>query len=165
MFKLNFNLDDIGQTYMTLKQFLPFLNNYEKSKGEIPCEKADKLTYDYYIGTIELYRHRFDLAESHLSNAFIKSLHYNKRLILIKLIAARLVFGVVPQPKLLEKYNLQEYSAITHHYKKGDLKGYNIELFNNGRFFRKYGVFTILQHWTKIVLYRNLFGRMYNQAN
>jgi hypothetical protein len=79
MFKLNFNLDDISQTYMTLKQFLPFMNNYEKNRGKIECQKADELTYDYYIGTIELYRHRYDLAESHLSNVFFKSLQYNKR--------------------------------------------------------------------------------------
>jgi hypothetical protein len=71
------------------------------------------------------------------------------------------VFGVVPLQELLEKYNLLEFAALINHYKKGDLKGYNIELFKNGRFFRKYGVFTILQHWTKIVLYRNLFSRMY----
>ncbi|OQS02081.1 hypothetical protein THRCLA_05520, partial [Thraustotheca clavata] len=90
--------------------------------------KRDQVTYKYYVGRILMYEDQYHKAEEHLMFAW-RHCHIeytrNKRMILKFLVPVKLILGVMPSPKLIEAYNLEEYKGIAESIRQGNVAVFN----------------------------------------
>ncbi|TPX64906.1 hypothetical protein SpCBS45565_g05523 [Spizellomyces sp. 'palustris'] len=122
---------------------------------------SQRVTYHFLVGRLKLYYHKFRAAERHLSFA-LEHCHAragaNRCRIFSLLVVARMVRGMIPRAYLLEKFQLeQSFGPLIAAYKRGHLAEYDRLLEKNASFFASLGVLYILEHRTRIIMYRNLF--------
>ncbi|XP_015786123.1 PCI domain-containing protein 2 [Tetranychus urticae] len=124
--------------------------------------KAQKVTYFYYLGMKHMFDSDYKNADKMLSFSFANchsSSRKNKRLVLIFLIPVKMLLGVMPTQKLLEKYNLMPFAPVTQAVKEGNLNALDNALETYSDFFWKYGIYLILDK-LKIIAYRNVFKKV-----
>ncbi|KAL9935042.1 hypothetical protein V8E36_006118 [Tilletia maclaganii] len=125
--------------------------------------RADRVTYRYYLGRMRLHQHRLRSAEAELSWAFrhcTDSQPRNKRLILIYLLTASIPLGRLPQPGLLQAFNLdRQFSGIVQAFQRGGAQLALAELDGWREWHRKRGTYLILREKLQIGLWRNLIRR------
>lgn len=124
---------------------------------------AQQVAYNYYLGRLQVFEEEYDKAGQTLMIAFThchKDQKKNKRRILQFLIPVRLLLGYFPEPALLQKYQLTQFSGIVESIKAGNLKHFNETLEEFQDFFINKGIFLILEKLRNFV-YRNLFRKVY----
>ncbi|KAJ2081869.1 hypothetical protein H4R24_002026 [Coemansia sp. RSA 988] len=126
--------------------------------------RRDRTSYSFWLGRYYLVCYYVDLARDQLEYAFntCPGWHYhNKRVIMRHLFVANMIRGRLPSPKLLEKYEMEPvYGELTHHFRKGNLAGFQKALADNMDHFRSQGNFLILLERTKLLIYRNVLQRL-----
>ncbi|KAJ1924892.1 hypothetical protein GGI16_000230 [Coemansia sp. S142-1] len=124
----------------------------------------DRTSYSYWLGRYYLVCYYVESARSQLEYAFSScpEWHYhNKRAILRHLLVANMIRGRLPRAKLLDKYEMEPvYAHLTHHFRKGNLAGFQRVLADNVEFFRSQGNYLILLERTEILIYRNALLRL-----
>ena len=124
---------------------------------------AQRITYDYYVGRKAIFEDNFKEAADKLTFAFERchrASRQNKRLILIYLIPVKMLLGSLPRRRLLEKYQLTEFSGIVAAVRGGRLSDLNQQLEQHEAFFIKCGIYLLLEK-LKVITYRNLFKRVH----
>ena len=128
--------------------------------------KAQTVGYHYYLGQLNIFKEDYLAAEKSLSYAFNtchRGYHTNKRLILQYLVPVKLLNGSVPRDRLLDKYNLPQFTGLVHAVRRGNVRAFNDALEQHQIFFTQKGIFFILEKLKKIV-YRTLFKRVHRFA-
>jgi len=143
------------------------LINTVNNKNSMPplssFPKAQTVTYNYYLGRLQVFEEEYDKAGETLMEAFThchRDQKKNKRRILQFLIPVRLLLGHYPQPALLRKYGLTQFAGIVDSIRAGNLKHFNETLEEFQDFFINKGIFLILEKLRNFV-YRNLFRNVY----
>ncbi|KAH7479427.1 hypothetical protein PRIC1_009034 [Phytophthora ramorum] len=125
--------------------------------------KSDKVTYQYYVGRISMFEDQYQKAETCLDYAW-KHCHRgkvrNKRMILQFLVPVKLLLGVMPSPKLLSDYQLEEYTGLTDAIRDGNLHLFTEYLSKFQDKFIQQGVYLLIEKLRLLVL-RNLFKKVY----
>lgn len=125
--------------------------------------KSDKVTYQYYVGRISMFEDQYQKAETCLDYAW-KHCHRgkarNKRMILQFLVPVKLLLGVMPSPKLLTDYALEEYTGLTDAIRDGNLHLFTEYLAQYQDKFIQQGVYLLIEKLRLLVL-RNLFKKVY----
>ncbi|WWC66245.1 uncharacterized protein I206_100146 [Kwoniella pini CBS 10737] len=80
-----------------------------------------------------------------------------RRSIIIRLIAVKILLGRIPNENTLSEYNLPEFLPLIHAYKTGNIPLWRKTLDNNRDWFRKRSIWLILYERGEILLWRNLF--------
>ncbi|KAJ2505316.1 hypothetical protein IWW47_002098 [Coemansia sp. RSA 2052] len=126
--------------------------------------RRDRTSYSYWLGRYYLVCYYVDSAQSQLEYAFnsCPEWHFhNKRAILRHLLVANMIRGRLPSLQLLEKYEMEPvYAHLAHHFRKGNLAGFQHVLAENLEFFRSQGNYLILLERTEILIYRNALLRL-----
>ncbi len=120
------------------------------------------VSYNYYLGRLMIFEEQYDKALDCLFYALQHCPAHakkNKRSILQYLIPIKLLKSSYPLPKLLEKYQLHQYTTLIQSIKDGDLKLFNQSLETYQEFFISKGIFLILEK-LKTFVYRNLFRKV-----
>jgi len=128
---------------------------------------AQTVAYNFYLGRLMIFEEQYDKAEECLDFALAhcSSLHVaNKRRILQFLIPVKLLVGKYPQPRLLQKYKLEQFESLIHAIRTGNLKSFNESLEKHQEYYIKRGTFLILEK-LKTFVYRNLFRKVERYAN
>ncbi|RLN89312.1 hypothetical protein BBJ28_00019492, partial [Nothophytophthora sp. Chile5] len=125
--------------------------------------KSDKVTYQYYVGRISMFEDQYQKAETCLDYAW-KHCHRgklrNKRMILQFLVPVKLLLGVMPSPKLVADYALEEYTGLTDAIRDGNLRLFTEYLNKYQDKFVQQGVYLLIEKLRLLVL-RNLFKKVY----
>ncbi|CAH0477164.1 unnamed protein product [Peronospora belbahrii] len=125
--------------------------------------RSDKVTYQYYVGRISMFEDQYQKAEMCLDYAW-KHCHRgnvcNKRMILQFLVPVKLLLGVMPSPKLLTDYSLEEYTGLTNAIRGGNLHLFTEYLAQYQDKFIQQGVYLLIEKLRLLVL-RNLFKKVY----
>lgn len=157
--KLFFSLKEMGPAIKVAEQIVQYV------PSTCVSPKADTVLFNYNVGRIYIHFHRFAEADESLSKAFdqcLKDSFQNKQRILMYLVVTRMIRGKIPTDQLLQKYGLHNsFSKLVTHYKTGNMAGFLMELEAKKEFMLKHGFYLIMLHRTQILLYRNLFSRMY----
>ncbi|KAJ3277023.1 hypothetical protein HDV01_000075 [Terramyces sp. JEL0728] len=157
--KLYFGMKEMHQALKVVEQTGNYLPD------TIVIQKADTVTFNYYVGRVYIYFHQFDKADQVLSKAMEDctfSHFHNRQSILKYLVIARIVRGKLPTPQLLQKYQLDKhYLPLLNAIIKGDIGRYNEELDLQRKYFTKSGFYMILKHRVLPLLYRNLIQRVF----
>jgi tetratricopeptide (TPR) repeat protein len=155
------------------------LNNVRLSKALINSVEADgtntferykmsqKVTYNYYIGRIDMFDGNYQKAEGHLQYAFEnchKKYVKNKVRVLIYLLTVQLVRGQFPKPHIISKYGLSQFSQLCRACRTGNVRLFDDTMAANQEWFIKRGIYVILQR-AKIICYRNLVYNVYRSVN
>ncbi|KAJ2757091.1 hypothetical protein GGI19_000332 [Coemansia pectinata] len=126
--------------------------------------RRDRTSYSYWLGRYYLVCYYVESARSQLEYAFSScpEWHYhNKRAILRHLLVANMIRGRLPSMRLLDKYEMEPvYAHLAHHFRKGNLAGFQRVLADNLEFFRSQGNYLILLERTEILIYRNALLRL-----
>ncbi|XP_004493497.1 enhanced ethylene response protein 5 [Cicer arietinum] len=125
--------------------------------------KRDKVTYMYYTGRLEVFNENFPSADSKLSYALkhCNPQHEaNIRMILKYLIPVKLSIGILPNHRLLEKYNLLEYGNIVQALKRGDPRLLRCALQDHEDWFLRSGVYLVLEK-VELQVYQRLVKKIY----
>ncbi|KAI9906576.1 hypothetical protein PsorP6_003822 [Peronosclerospora sorghi] len=124
--------------------------------------KSDKVTYQYYVGRISMFEDQYQKAETCLDYAW-KHCHRgkarNKRMILQFLVPVKLLLGVMPSPKLLSDFSLEEYTGLTDAIRGGNLHLFTEYLAQYQDKFIQQGVYLLIEKLRLLVL-RNLFKKV-----
>nr|SVE93619.1 EOG090X06A5 [Scapholeberis mucronata] len=123
---------------------------------------SQQVTYRYYVGRKAIFESDFKSAEKFLTFAFERChriCRTNKRLILIYLIPVKMLLGHLPSSRLLQKYDLMQFSEVVQAVKEGNLLRLNQALLQHDAFFIRCGVYLILEK-LKVTTYRNLFKKV-----
>ncbi|WJX78454.1 Enhanced ethylene response protein 5 [Trifolium repens] len=125
--------------------------------------KRDKVTYMYYTGRLEVFNENFPSADYKLSYALkhCNPQHEaNIRMILKYLIPVKLSIGILPNHRLLEKYNLLEYGNIVQALKRGDPRLLRRALQDHEDWFLRSGVYLVLEK-IELQVYQRLVKKIY----
>ncbi|KAJ1433410.1 Winged helix-like DNA-binding domain superfamily [Sesbania bispinosa] len=125
--------------------------------------KRDKVTYMYYTGRLEVFNENFPSADYKLSYALKHcnpQREANIRMILKHLIPVKLSIGILPNHRLLEKYNLLEYSNIVQALRRGDLRLLRCALQDHEDRFLRSGVYLVLEK-LELQVYQRLVKKIY----
>ncbi|CAL0330308.1 unnamed protein product [Lupinus luteus] len=125
--------------------------------------KRDKVTYMYYTGRLEVFNENFPAADHKLSYALKHcnpQSEANIRLILKHLIPVKLSIGILPKDRLLEKYNLLEYSNIVQALRRGDLRLLRCALQDHEDRFLRSGVYLVLEK-LELQVYQRLVKKIH----
>ncbi|GAU30046.1 hypothetical protein TSUD_332150 [Trifolium subterraneum] len=125
--------------------------------------KRDKVTYMYYTGRLEVFNENFPSADYKLSYALkhCNPQHEaNIRMILKYLIPVKLSIGILPNHRLLEKYNLLEYGNIVQALKRGDPRLLRCALQDHEDWFLRSGVYLVLEK-IELQVYQRLVKKIY----
>ncbi|EPY53763.1 nuclear pore associated protein Thp1-Sac3 complex subunit [Schizosaccharomyces cryophilus OY26] len=128
---------------------------------------AEIVTFRYYLGRCHLFQHKIHQAETHLKSAFLScpdEYYKQKRLILIYLTTCGLILGKSPRLQYLEKYSLiPMFQSLIVSMKKGDIHSFHLSLEDVSRrnWFIKHGIFLTLHDRCEIVIWRNLFRKVF----
>ncbi|KAJ3261749.1 hypothetical protein HK103_004700 [Boothiomyces macroporosus] len=156
--------------YFGMKEMHQALKVVEQTDNYLPetiiVQKSDQVTFNYYVGRLYIYFHKFDKADKVLSLAMdncLPSHYHNKQSILKYLVVARVVRGKLPSPQLLQKYQLHTYYIpLINALVKGDITHYQMELDLQRNYFMKNGFYMILKHRVTCLLYRSLIQRIFS---
>ncbi|KAK0530637.1 hypothetical protein OC842_003860 [Tilletia horrida] len=125
--------------------------------------RADLVTYRYYLGRMRLHQHRLRAAEAELSWAFkhcTDAQPRNKRLILIYLLTAAIPLGRLPQPGLLQAFDLDaQFLGVVQAFRRGAAQAALDALDGWREWHRRRGTYLILREKLQIGLWRNLIRR------
>ncbi|KAG7349861.1 PCI domain containing protein [Nitzschia inconspicua] len=124
---------------------------------------ADMVTYNYYIGRLNMFEDQHDKAEVCLDYALQhchKDAVHNKKCILKYLVPVKLYRGRLPSMRLLDKYGLEEFKPLVDGIEKGDLRTFQDGLVKYQDGFIRQGTYLMLEK-CKTVCYRNLFKRVH----
>ena len=125
--------------------------------------KAEKVTYNFYVGRLAVFEDAYERADQHLTYAFEKC-HVdavnNARLILQYLIPVRLILGSLPTYKLLTTYGVREFSDIVEAMRRGDVRLLSSALDEGEAMFIKRGTYLILEK-LRMSVYRTLFKKIH----
>jgi len=124
------------------------------------------VTYCYYVGRLNMFEDRYDLAEQNFDYALRhchRSSVSNKKRILNYLVPVKLLRGQLPTRELLEKYSLPEFVPLTNGIRTGNLLEFSLVLQKNQDLFIRRGTYLLLEK-CKMICYRNLFKRVYKIA-
>eukprot|EP00906_Rhabdomonas_costata_P005166 RCo007753 len=151
------------------------MNNVRLSKALIKNVEADeshtfkfypmaqKVTYHYYLGRVNMFDGNFSAAETSLQFAF-EHCHpnylRNKTRILLFLITVKLVRGKFPRPELLRRYKLTLFSDLVAACRTGNVRLFDSAMDKNQEMFIRKGIYVILQK-AKVICYRNLVVNVY----
>ncbi|CCI50016.1 unnamed protein product [Albugo candida] len=125
--------------------------------------RADKVTYQYYVGRISMFEDQYHKAEKCLDYAWEhchKSHVRNKRMILQFLVPVKLLLGIMPSPQLMSSYALDEYNGLTEAIRCGDLRSFNTYLERYQDKYIQQGVFLLIEK-LRLVVFRNLLKKVY----
>ncbi|EEB05292.1 nuclear pore associated protein Thp1-Sac3 complex subunit [Schizosaccharomyces japonicus yFS275] len=128
---------------------------------------AERVTFEYYTGRCYLYQHQIHQAYRHLSTAFQQcpdEAHVQKRLCLLYLIVCQLILGRSPTKQLMMQFQLEPmFSPLIACLKVGNIKGFidALEAPNRLRWFVKRNIYLTLRDRCEIVLWRNLFRKVF----
>ncbi|TMW68715.1 hypothetical protein Poli38472_006183 [Pythium oligandrum] len=125
--------------------------------------KSDKVTYQYYVGRISMFEDQYHKAEKCLDYAWKHCRQdkvRNKRMILRFLMPVKLLLGVMPSPRLIQEYSLDEYIGLTEAIRIGNLRLFNEYLDQYQDKFIQQGVYLLIEK-LRLVLLRNLFKKVY----
>ncbi|CAL5193455.1 unnamed protein product [Lathyrus oleraceus] len=125
--------------------------------------KRDKVTYMYYTGRLEVFNENFPAADHKLSYALkhCNPQHEaNIRMILKYLIPVKLSIGILPNHRLLEKYNLLEYGNIVQALKRGDPRLLRRALQDHEDWFLRSGVYLVLEK-IELQVFQRLVKKIY----
>ncbi|XP_058738247.1 enhanced ethylene response protein 5 [Vicia villosa] len=125
--------------------------------------KRDKVTYMYYTGRLEVFNENFPAADHKLSYALkhCNPQHEaNIRMILKYLIPVKLSIGILPNHRLLEKYNLLEYGNIVLALKRGDPRLLRRALQDHEDWFLRSGVYLVLEK-IELQVFQRLVKKIY----
>uniref|UniRef100_A0A914WLA5 PCI domain-containing protein 2 homolog n=1 Tax=Plectus sambesii TaxID=2011161 RepID=A0A914WLA5_9BILA len=123
---------------------------------------SEKVTYKYYIGRKAMFDSDLTTAEQALSYAFRNcpsDCARNKRLILMYLIPVKMFLGHMPSERLLEMYNLMQFSDVARSVREGNLLRLDKTLADHEHFFIACGIFLMLEK-VRIITYRTLFKKV-----
>ncbi|KEH23645.1 putative proteasome component (PCI) domain-containing protein [Medicago truncatula] len=123
----------------------------------------DKVTYMYYTGRLEVFNENFPSADYKLSYALKhcnQQHEANIRMILKYLIPVKLSIGILPNHRLLEKYNLLEYGNIVQALKRGDPRLLRSALQYHEDWFLRSGVYLVLEK-VELQVYQRLVKKIY----
>ncbi|KAI8901203.1 hypothetical protein BC833DRAFT_578852 [Globomyces pollinis-pini] len=158
-FSVLFSLDGMKPSLDILRMLPNFLPT------DLKCPKSDTVMFNFKAGKIALHFHRFAMAEKHFQIAFQKCIPTlkAKRTILLKyLIVIKMIRGVLPSEFLLKEFHLDQYfSNLCLHLSKGNFLMFTKELEIQRSWLLKNGLYLLIEQHTRIVLYRNLFQRIY----
>ena len=163
MFLVNQLLCIVFQTnnFTIVKSLLRAVNNLSEEYLN-NFHIAHRVAYHYYVGRNALFEGEYKAAEESLQLALERchrSSTRNKRLILIYLVPLNLLFGRLPKPRLLQKYQLAEFESVTEAVKTGNLQLLQQALLKHQTFFVQWGIYLLLEK-LRIVIYRTLFKRV-----
>ncbi|RUS32590.1 hypothetical protein BC938DRAFT_474998 [Jimgerdemannia flammicorona] len=126
---------------------------------------GQQVTYRYYVGRYYLYQHQLRKAEKELEFAFRRCTrhHYkNKRHILIHLLTAKLILGYRPTSQLLERYKLVDlFGPLIQAMLSGNVAQYVTALDAHMEWFLRMKSYLLLKERGKVIVWRNLFRKVY----
>ena len=158
LFKVYFSLNALHLcknliNAVNLPTFLPFES----------FTKAERVTYNFYVGRLAVFEDSYERAATHLEYAFAhchaKSAK-NVRLILQYLIPVKMILGTLPSKELLQKYDLREFADVTEAMRRGDARLLNSALGSNESTFIKQGTYLLLEK-LRMSVYRTLFKKIH----
>ncbi|KAI5427076.1 variant 2, Enhanced ethylene response protein 5 [Lathyrus oleraceus] len=117
----------------------------------------------YYTGRLEVFNENFPAADHKLSYALkhCNPQHEaNIRMILKYLIPVKLSIGILPNHRLLEKYNLLEYGNIVQALKRGDPRLLRRALQDHEDWFLRSGVYLVLEK-IELQVFQRLVKKIY----
>ncbi|PRP77946.1 PCI domain containing 2 [Planoprotostelium fungivorum] len=159
LFKIYFQLG----TLRLCKNLIKTVEN----KGSLPINSytiAQRVTYKFYTGRLNMSNSRFKQAETDLDFAFkkctVKS-KKNKRQILLYLIPAKILVGKLPRSTLLKTYNLVQFEEISKAVCTGDLRSFTVAMDAYHSFFIRKGTFLIME-LSKTLVYRSFIKKITN---
>lgn len=129
-------------------------------KDQFPI--AQQVTYRYFVGRKAMFDSDYRTADEYLSFAFEKchkNSIKNKQLILTYLVPVKMLLGLMPAKRLLEKYNLMEFWQLVSAVKEGNLRGIDEVMNEHDSFFKNAGIYLIVEK-LKIIARRNLFRKV-----
>jgi len=138
---------------VNLPTFLPF--------DSFP--KAEKVTYNFYVGRLAVFEDSYERAATHLEYAFAHCHHQsakNVRLILQYLIPVKMILGTLPSKSLLTKYNLREFAEVVEAMRRGDVRRLDAALRQHEATFVKQGTYLLLEK-LRMSVYRTLFKKIH----
>jgi len=159
LFKIYFKLNNLRlctNLIQTVNINFPSFDDYN-------FPQAQTVSYNYYLGRIQVFEEQYEKAEECLNYALAhchKDNVRNKRRILQFLIPVKLVLCKYPQIRLLKKYNLMQFDGLIHATRTGNLKMFNENLEQHQEYFIQKGIFLILEK-LKTFVYRNLFRKVH----
>ena len=157
LFKMYFRINllkQVGHVRRNIETRFPPLDEFPKSQT---------VTYTFYLGRLQVMAEQYAEAEESLGFALRhchKDSKANKARILQYLVPVRLLRGMFPAPRLLQKYNFPQFQQAVAAIKAGDLRSYNVVLREHEDFFISRGIFLILEKLKKLV-YRNLIRKVH----
>jgi len=127
---------------------------------------SQRVTYQYYVGRKALLDSDYELAEQHLSFAYVNchpSSARNRKLILVNLIPVRMLLGTLPTHELLTQNNLREFRPIVHAIRTGNLGLMEDALSRYEFFFVRTGIYLLVEK-LKLIVIRQLFKKVKQMA-
>lgn len=141
----------------------PLIRAIESSPFKETFSLSQQITYRYFVGRKAMFDSDYKAADKYLSYAFEnchKMSQKNKRLILIYLVPVKMLLGYIPSRKVLEKYDVLEFSDLVQAVCQGNLKRFDEIMEKHEAFFIGCGIYLIVDK-LKIIAYRNLFKKVY----
>lgn len=141
----------------------PLIRAIESSPFKETFCLSQQITYRYFVGRKAMFDSDYKAADRYLSYAFEnchRLSHKNKRLILIYLVPVKMLLGYIPNQRVLEKYNVQEFSELVQAVCQGNLRQFDWIMEKHETFFIDSGIYLIVDK-LKIIAYRNLFKKVY----
>ncbi|XP_050293059.1 PCI domain-containing protein 2 homolog [Anthonomus grandis grandis] len=141
----------------------PLIRAIESSPFKETFCLSQQITYRYFVGRKAMFDSDYKAADKYLSYAFEnchKIARKNKRLILIYLVPVKMLLGYMPSRKILEKYDILEFSDLVQAVCQGNLKQFDEIMEEHESFFIDSGIYLIVDK-LKIIAYRNLFKKVY----
>ncbi|KAI9001698.1 hypothetical protein BC832DRAFT_562439 [Gaertneriomyces semiglobifer] len=130
---------------------------------------SQRVTFHFLVGRLKLQYQKYRGAEKHLAFA-LEHCHaaalQNRRTIFVLLLVARMVRGVLPHQRLLEQFELHHiFGPLIGAYKQGNFRVYDQVLEQHRAYFSALGTYFDLQMRTRMIMYRNLFRRVWVVLN
>ncbi|XP_066259386.1 PCI domain-containing protein 2 homolog [Euwallacea similis] len=145
----------------------PLIRAIESSPFKESFCLSQQIAYRYFVGRKAMFDSDYKAADKYLSYAFEnchKQCRKNKRLILIYLVPVKMLLGYFPNRKVLEKYDVLEFSELVEAVCQGNLKRFDEIMEKHESFFIDSGIYLIIDK-LKIIAYRNLFKKVYMILN
>lgn len=134
-------------------------------KDQFP--QSHQIVYKFYVGRQAMFENDYETAAQYFEFAFQKcpsSYKKNKKIILVYLIPVNMLRGLMPNKKLLIKYDLKPFEEIVGSVKQGNILKFNQDMERYESFFIESGVYLFLEK-LKMTTYRNLFKKVASLLN
>lgn len=140
------------------------IKTIEEGRDLPPLEKypmAVKVTYQYYVGKIDMFDSEFTTAKKRLLYAFnnCSKTSNNRKVILQYLIPVQWICGKSASASLLKRHGLKEFVELNTAYKTGNLRAFQMVQDKYLEFLIRKGIFIVVEK-AKTLVYRNLLRIM-----